>query len=401
MKKRLSIGTSIVLVLLFCIATFLITANAFQTQYDTELTELKEKADMYDKLADVYSRVDANFLKDTGDEEAEMTDAFLSAYIEGLDDRYSVYLTKDEMDAFVADTAGDLVGIGVHIAYDVDSEGIYITSVMNNSPALEAGMQAGDIIIQVGDIVLSSDTYYAALNAVKGNAGDAVSLVLKRNEETITLSVVRAAIESQSVFYEKLDNEIAYITILEFNNYTADTFKAALETAATDGCTRYIFDVRNNPGGDLSAIVSVLDRLLPEGPIINTVDKNGNTSTKSSDATCLQTPMVVLCNSNTASAGELFTAALRDYEMATLVGTTTYGKGSMQSIYTLPDGSGLKISTAYYNPPSNVSYDGIGITPDVEVVMSEEDTARFYKLTNEEDNQLQKAIEILTAENNE
>ncbi|MDD4164873.1 MAG: S41 family peptidase [Eubacteriales bacterium] len=396
MKKRISIGTSIVLVLFFCIATFLITANAFQTQHNKELACLNKKTAFYDKLSEVYDKVADSFIKDTTSE--DMTDAYLSEYIDSLGDRYSTYLAKDEMEAYTAETSGDLVGIGVHVAYDSDSGGIYISNVMKNSPALEAGIQAGDIIIQVGDIVISSDTYYEAINAVKGKAGEAVSLVIKRRSENISISVVRAEIESESVIYEKLDGNIAYVSILEFNNYTAEAFKESLENAKNDGCTKFIFDVRNNPGGDLDAIVSVLDTILPEGPIINIIDKSGNAETKNSDAAFLDYPMVVICNGNTASAGELFTAALRDYELAKIVGTTTFGKGTMQTIYSLPDGSGLKISTAYYNPPSNISYDGTGILPDFEVVMSDEDMARFYKLTKEEDNQLQKAIEIINSE---
>jgi len=398
MKKRLSIGTCIVLVLLFCIATFLITATAFQTQSNTELAELNEKADFYNKLKDVYDQVSNTYIKDA--EASDIEDAYLSAYIDSLKDPYSRYLTKEEMEAYTSDSNGDLVGIGVHVAYDNDSQGIYITSVMKDSPSLEVGIQAGDIIVQVGDIIISSETYYSAVNAVKGKEGESVNLVIKRGEERINFTVIRKSMASESVLYEKLDNEIAYISILEFNGYTADSFKEELDKAISDGCKKYIFDVRNNPGGDLKAIESVLDRLLPEGPIIKIVDKSGNVKTDDSDAACLEAPMVVLCNGNTASAGELFTAALRDYKLATLVGTTTFGKGTMQSINTLSDGSGLKLSTYYYNPPSGVSYNGIGITPDVEITMSDEDTARFYKLTNEEDNQLQKAIEIITAENN-
>ncbi|HBR30959.1 MAG TPA: hypothetical protein DD733_02635, partial [Clostridiales bacterium] len=150
MKKRISIGTSIVLVLFFCIATFLITANAFQTQHNKELACLNKKTAFYDKLSEVYDKVADSFIKDTTSE--DMTDAYLSEYIDSLGDRYSTYLAKDEMEAYTAETSGDLVGIGVHVAYDSDSGGIYISNVMKNSPALEAGIQAGDIIIQVGDI---------------------------------------------------------------------------------------------------------------------------------------------------------------------------------------------------------------------------------------------------------
>lgn len=398
MKKRISIVTSIVLVLVFCIATFLITTTAFAKRYDTELTTLYKKADFYDKLKDVHDQVSNNFIKDI--EESNFEDSYLSAYIDSLKDRYSTYLSVDEMKSYISSSSGELVGIGVHIAYDNESEGIYITGVMPNSPALKAGIATGDIIVQIEDIVLSSDTYNSALKAVKGVAGESVNLVIKRGDERKNFIVKRAKIENENVLYEKLDNSIAYIAILEFEGNASNLFKKALDNAAADGCQKYIFDVRNNLGGDLNAIVSILDMLLPEGPIINSVDKNGNTTTKSSDANCLTAPMVVLANESTASAAELFTAALRDYKIATIVGTTTFGKGIMQTITKLADGSGLKLSTSYYNPPYGENYNGVGIKPDVEIKMPDELMAKFYMLTNEEDNQLQKAIEIIKSQKN-
>ncbi|OGO86991.1 MAG: hypothetical protein A2Y15_07415 [Clostridiales bacterium GWF2_36_10] len=398
MKKRLSIGSCIVLILVFCIATFLITVNVFKNQNNTELNELYEKESFYDKLNDVYNQVSSNFINST--DEAEFEDAYLSAYIDSLEDPYSIYLTADEMESYLADNSGELVGIGVHVAYDNETEGIYITGVMQNSPALDAGIIAGDIIVKIEDIELTSDTYYSAINSVRGKTGESVDLVIKRGEQHINFSVVRTEIVNESVLYEKLDSEIAYITITEFDGNTFEQFKNALDKASNDGCIKYIFDVRNNPGGDLGSIVSVLDLLLPEGTITEIVYKDGNITKKESDAACLNAPMVVLANGNTASAGELFTAALRDYNLATIVGTTTFGKGTMQTITKLADGSGLKLSTAYYNPPKGENYNGIGITPDVEVVMSDELMARFYMLTNEEDIQLQKAIEIIKSDNN-
>ncbi len=396
MKKRFSIASCIVIVFLFCAATFLITAVAFQTQRDSRLDELQDKADFYDKLFDVYNRVNDSFLKETEKKDLEYT--YLSAYINSLDDPYSVYLTEEEMKAYLADSEGNMVGIGVHAAYDSESEGIYITGVMPDSPAFRAGMQTGDIIVQVEDIIVSQDSYYTAINAVKGAEGEPVSLVVKRDGKLFGLEIVRAAIESESVIFEKIDNEgghIAYISIIEFDGHTAEMFENALKRAEEEGCDRYIFDVRNNPGGDLNAIVSVLDLLLPEGPIINIVDKNGKVTSEESDKDFLDAPMVVLINGYTASAAELFTAALRDYELAEIVGTTTFGKGTMQTVTTLPDGSGLKLSTYYYNPPYGDNYHGVGVSPDVETIMPKELMERFYLLTNEEDNQLQKAIEII------
>ena len=167
--------------------------------------------------------------------------------------------------------------------------------------------------------------------------------------------------------------------------------------AQSEKCEKFIFDVRNNGGGYLDEILAVLDILLPEGPIINIVDKNGKTQTHNSDKNCINGETVVLCNGNTASAAELFTAALRDYELAKIVGQKTFGKGTMQTTRLLSDGSALKLSVAYYNPPSNVSYDKIGIKPDYEVTLTEYWENRYFKMPMDEDTQLQKAIELLNS----
>ncbi|MBR5286851.1 MAG: S41 family peptidase, partial [Clostridia bacterium] len=174
-------------------------------------------------------------------------------------------------------------------------------------------------------------------------------------------------------------------------------FVKIIALAQSEQCESFIFDVRNNGGGYLDEILAVLDTLLPEGPIINIVDKNGATQTHNSDANCIKGEMVVLCNGNTASAAELFTAALRDYKLAKTVGQTTFGKGTMQTTRLLSDGSALKLSVAFYNPPSNVSYDKIGIKPDYEIKLTEYWENRYFKMPIEEDTQLQKAIELLNS----
>lgn len=392
MRKRIPIGVCILVTIMSCIATYLITSIAMNSSHQQELNVLKEKASFYDKLSDVFRRVETSYIK--GTEESNMDDAYLGAYIASLDDPYSAYLTKEEMEEYLSANEGNMIGIGINAVLDDDTGGIYVARVMNGSPAQKAGLLKGDIIIQAGDLEINNN-FDEAIQVIRGNEGEAVTLKVKRDSEILEFTIVREKFPYESVIYEALDYNIAYITITEFDDKTAEAFAEALEKAKNDGCEKYLFDVRNNPGGDLNAIVAVLDKLLPEGPIINIVDRKGNTTTKRSDAACLEAPMVVLVNENTASAAELFTAALRDYKLATIVGTTTFGKGTMQTITTLPDGSGLRLSTYYYNPPFGENYNGVGITPDVVIEMPEELSKKFYKLTKEEDNQLQKAIEIL------
>ena len=210
----------------------------------------------------------------------------------------------------------------------------------------------------------------------------------------------RRKVENVSVFYRTID-DTAVIEVLQFTQTTAADFRKALEQAKKDNVKYYVFDMRNNGGGDLNAIVEVLDMLLTKGRTILTAsDKNGTVVQTFSATTkeYLNAPMAVLINGNTASAAELFTAALRDYDMAVTVGTTTYGKGEMQSLISLADGSGVRISTYFYNPPCGVNYEGIGIIPDVEIDLPEELASKYYQLTDEEDVQLQKALEAVKNE---
>jgi carboxyl-terminal processing protease len=193
--------------------------------------------------------------------------------------------------------------------------------------------------------------------------------------------------------------DIGIIRITQVAENTGENVKAAIADMTAKGAKSLIFDVRYNPGGALTGIVDTLDFLLPEGPIIRIVDKQGNVESIDSDAKQFEIPMCILTNESTASAAELFTSALKDYKLATVIGTTTYGKGTMQTVVSLPDGSGLSISYRMYNPPYSDNYEGIGVTPDIELPLAEHLLEKnFYKITDEEDNQIQMAVKILRGE---
>ena len=328
-----------------------------------------------------------------------LSDKIIEGYIEGLNDKYSRYYSIDEMSLYMDSLNSELIGIGVYIVYDDENQGIYITGLMPDSPALNAGMQIGDIITKVEDITVSSETYYEALAAVPGKEGDIRKIEIKRApdySETISMEIEIKKVTQNTVNYQMLDNNIALIKIIQFNTPTADEFKTILDKAINDGADKFIFDVRNNPGGALDSIVSVLDRILPDGPIVKIVSSDGSERViSSSSSASLDYPIVVLINNNTASAAELFSSALRDYNIATLIGETTYGKGTMQSIRYLSDGSGVSISTNMYNPPYGDNYEGIGVDPHIEVKLTPEQLANYYKLTIEEDTQIQAAIKEL------
>lgn len=414
-KRRITPFACIIISLLVCIVTFVSVYSYSEIKHKQEINEIRldstqygeysdfiglteGESEKYTKLAQMIAMIEGYYIHDY-DKSAVWENLYKSLVVSIADD-YGQYLTAEEYASLIDSADGDFVGIGVHATFDVDTEGVYIFGVIPNSPAEKAGIKKGDVIIKAEGIVSSEKTYYELLDSVRGEAGTEVSVTVLRDGEEHDFKIVRQAVASENVFYEKLDNNVAFIRILSFADETvSEEFTKKLALAQSEGCDKFVFDVRNNSGGYLGEICDVLDLLLPEGPIINIVDKDGNTKTQNSDANCIKGKMAVLCNKGTASAAELFTAALRDYKLADIIGTTTFGKGTMQTTRYLIDGSTLKLSSAFYNPPSNVSYDKIGIKPDYEIKLSEEWDVRFFKMPKEEDIQLKQALTLLNATN--
>ena len=331
------------------------TANAFLEQY-------------YDSL-------------DLADTKAT-TDALLRCYVEATGDIYSFYRTKEEYAEFEEDLSGEStsVGIGVMIQANYQDVTLEIMSVLPHTPAEEAGLKSGDFIVAVDDIKLSEVGIDAIMEAMRGEVGSTVRVTVKRGGEEITVSATRQTLNEHSVFLNIDSNKIATVQITEFNAKTFEEFKEAVDSAVAQNAKGIIFDMRNNPGGYLDAVIKAIDYVAPDGQIIctYTVGQSETTTYKSEDGHYVDLPMVVLCNYGTASAGELFTAALRDYAKAKtmsvrIVGENTYGKGIMQGSVPLYDGSVITYTMAYYNPPSGVNYDGVGIKPDVELPYGEDD----------------------------
>ncbi|MBE6648351.1 MAG: S41 family peptidase [Ruminococcaceae bacterium] len=315
-----------------------------------------------DTLLEIKKLVDNNFVDGIVYENVD--EALAEKFVEALGDKYSEYLTKDELKSYLNKVSGSFVGIGVTC---VSKNGkIYIDSVIENSPAEEAGIKGGESIVAVGDITVTEETYDDAVNAVAGEKGTFVTLKIEDADGKIrTVKVERREVVTKTVHSEMLEGNIAYIRITQFASNTADAFLKAVDTAINNGAKGFLFDVRDNSGGSLDSVVAILDRILPKGPIVNIVYGSGKNETIFSDEKCIELPMAVLVNGKTASAAELFASALRDYKIAELYGVKTYGKGYMQSIITLNDGSGLRLSVAKYNPPYGENYEGVGVAPHV------------------------------------
>lgn len=402
MSKKISLSTALILVLLAVLITFQITYLSVNNKYTHELNEILAGQQLYDKLMYVDELYKSSYIGDI--DEDKLIDGIMQGYVYGTGDKYAQYMSRDKFAEYMSDLNGDGDGIGVSVIYNADYAAIEVITVMPDSPAEKSGILPGDLIIGVNDEDVSVLGYYGAIAKVKGETGTDVKLILGRFDSTtesykpVEKSVTRGPYKSVSVMYHMYSNsDIGIIKIIEFNVTTPQQFKDAVADLQSKGAKKFVFDVRYNPGGELMSISEVLDYLLPEGPIIRAVDKSGNEDVLYSDASELVCPMAVLTNENTASAAELFTSALKDYKKAVIVGKTTYGKGTMQSLFKLQDNSAVSISVKMYSPPFSDNYEGIGIVPDIEVEMSSETAQKnIYKITDEEDTQLQAAVKALS-----
>ncbi len=405
MTKKNPVYLTVLLVALSIVLTFQITFLATEGYKDEGKTEQPQqdisKSVISDQTLNKIKEIAEQYASYYPDEiDAETVEKYLiSAIISGVGDEYGMYYDASAFDSKLEQIDGSYKGIGITAQNNSEQGTLDVTSVTKESPAEAAGILIGDKITHVdageGKLAVADIGYEKAVSLIRGEQGTYVTLTLLRGESTLDVSVMRDDIINQTVsfhMYSK-DSRIAYIRISKFEKTTVSQFESALAKAKEQGAVGYVFDVRSNPGGELGAVTKILDMLLPEGPIIRMQYKNEeNNSQIDSDATFLDAPMAVLCDSVTASAAELFCAALKDYEVATVIGTKTYGKGTMQSLIRLSDGAGLAITVAYYLPPFSDNYHGEGVEPNKTVELSGDIDGA---LTDENDNVLHAAIEAL------
>ncbi len=393
-KKILSLGVALALMLVTAALTFSITMVYSQTQFNQRVYNIKEREAMYSKIAEVDNLIRQNYIGAI--DEQKLQDSIATAFVEGVGDRYGQYLTAETYASYLSSNEGVMIGIGVTVK-QADSGYIQVVSVNPNTPAEEAGILPDDLIIQVDDLAVTQENYSEAVDKVSGEEGTTVTLVIRRGAEDLApLAVTRKRIDLTTVTYKMIADNVGYVFITGFNSNTVAQFNTALDAVMSQGAEGLVFDVRNNPGGTVSSVSKILDRLLPEGPIVSAKYKDGTVEVlATSDATEINLPMVVITNKDTASAAELFTQALKDYKKAVSVGDkTTYGKGTMQSIRKLNDGSALNITVAWYNPPKSANYDGVGVPADFEVTLSPDLVSKIAELDISEDTQLKKALEL-------
>lgn len=345
--------------------------------------------DTLEKLESLEEVIDKYYYKDEDIDVEEMTEGMYSGLVASLGDPYSVYYTAEEWKELMADTEGIYYGIGAYLQLDTATGLAKINGVIENTPAEEAGLRENDIIYQVDGEMIQGLELSEIVSRIKGEEGTAVHLTIVREGESdyLEIDVERRKIESPTVKYEMYDNGVGYIQITEFDDVTTDQFTEALAVVKGSGAKGLILDLRSNPGGSLPVVVDIARSILPKGLIVYTEDKYG----KRDEYTCdgkkeLDIPMVVLINGNSASASEILAGAIKDYDKGTLIGTTTFGKGIVQRVLPLTDGTALKLTISSYYTPKGNNIHGIGIDPDIEC---EFDSEAYYE--RGVDNQLERA----------
>ena len=324
------------------------------------------------KLRELEQLIDDKFIAES--DEKALEDAAASAMVKALGDRWSHYMSAEDMISNRNTMNSQYVGVGISISLREDGQGYDITKVEENGPAAAAGVQVGDILLGADDKTVADDGGDAVTAAVRGEKGTDVTLHLQRDGAPLSLAVTRDTVAVQVASGTMLDGQIGYVRINAFHRNCAKETVAVIDDLLNQGAAALIFDVRNNPGGYTDELVTVLDKLLPEGPVFRTESYDGATHTDYSDADCVSVPMAVLVNGDSYSAAEFFAAALQEYGVAAVVGEKTCGKGYYQCTYGFSDGSGVALSVGKYFTPNGVSLIGLGVAPDEEIAV-DEDTA--------------------------
>lgn len=341
------------------------------------------------KLNYLESLINEEYLEEK--EEDSLREGLYAGLMSGLNDPYSTYYTAEQYKELNTSNEGSYVGIGAVLHKDKDG-GAKIVQLYEGGSGEQAGLKKGDVLKAIdGEDVTEKETSDIA-SMIRESDKDSVTLTIQRDEETKEIKVEIRDVEIQTVSHEMLDDETGYIRISEFSEVTSNQYKKAFEDLQDKGMKKLVVDLRDNPGGLLTAVCDVLRQILPEGLIVYTEDKNGKKEEEKCDGKSeLAMPLAVLVNGGSASASEIFAGAVKDYGIGTIVGTTTYGKGVVQTIQPLSDGSAVKITIAKYFTPKGNDINKKGIAPDVEAELSE-DSTDWTELTHEEDTQLQAAL---------
>ena len=378
--------------------TFIITTFVLYRYFPNYIgTYNTDSISLPDYLSKIDNSIEKYYLWNDDINEEDLRDGAIKGYVSGLGDEYTQYIPASEMEEYTENLTGSFVGIGIYMIADEESDSIIVYYPIPESPAESAGIKSGDKIISVDGTKYTAEDFDTIADQIKGEEGSTVNIVVERDKKELSFDITRAKIITNPITTKKLENNIGYLKLPSFDEETADHFKEKVQELQKDGATSLIIDLRNNGGGIVDEATEIADFFLEKGKkIISTIDNNDKEEiTYSENDPIFNMKTVILVNENTASASEILTAALKDYDKATVVGTNTFGKGIIQTVFTLSDGSGLTITTAEYFTPNGENIHKVGITPDEEVNLPES-VENIYAVTEDDDTQLKKAIEILS-----
>ena len=399
--KRTAIIGLVLIILLTSGITFLVTSAVFVVAGNNSILGLPfnvsgKDGDTYDKLEEVKAIIKKNYVEPV--EDAKLMEGAVQGVAGAVGDPYTVYMEPKDYKDFMVQTQGSYAGIGVVVSADPKDNLITVVAPFEDTPGEKAGVLPGDKIVKVNGQDVWGDKLDQAVSMMKGPKNTQVTITIMREGESQMrdLSITRDIIVIKTVKHRMLAGNIGYIRITMFDEKTSKDFDIALDDLYKKNIKGLIIDVRDNPGGLLDQVVKIADRLVPKGTIVYTEDRNKDRKIEQSDAEQVKVPLAILVNGGSASASEILSGAVKDHGKGVLVGTKTFGKGLVQTIFPLKDQSAVKVTISKYYTPNGISIQGTGIQPDVPVELPEELKKTVSQIKEEEDTQLKKAIEVIT-----
>lgn len=399
MNKKISLGLTLSLIFLSVALAVTITMTVSMKIYNKIIKDVASRSNLYASVSEIDDLVRENYFGEIN--ENLLTAMMSGGYVEGVGDRYSYYMTADDYTAYKEEEKGNKGGIGIIAVYDSQNNNIYVAEVSEGSPAQLQGISKGDVITAVDSVAVSQGNYEDLMESLNGQKLTNVQVTYTHGGESKTVSVARGY-AAQTVYYS-VANNIGYIKITAFYSTTAQQLEKALKHMSSNSVSSIIFDVRNTDTGLIANAVECIDILVPvategTGALATAVDKEGNTlETFTSDSDSVNFSMAVLINGKTSGAAELFACDLRDFGMAQLIGTKTMGNGTMQKVFELSDGGAIALTVAKINPYKSESFNGKGLEPDISVELTAEQNSRLEMLSQADDAQYQKAVELLNS----
>ena len=403
-NKKNKIYKTIMLVLVVVFITFTLTTilmyNRFSQNGNIKFLMLpnSDNTDLDSAIQKVRAVIDKTYINADEIDEEKMVESAVKGYVEGLEDEYTEYMTESEWEEYQETAIGNYQGIGVYLTITQDTNEIIVIAPLTESVAEKAGIQSGDIITKINGVEYTGDQLEAATEVLHGEPGEKVQIEIKRGEEVLNFDITREVVRTSPIEIEMLENNIGYMQLLTFDEGIAEDFITKCKKLQEQGATSIILDVRFNGGGYIDGAVGILDALLPKDSVVLITNSkaHGENTRVTENGQQIDLPIVILQNQYSASSTEILTGALKDYKRATIVGTTSYGKGVLQSVYRI-DNAALKITTDEFFTPNRNIIQGVGIEPDY-VVEVEEEYVESFNIPRDKDTQLDKAIELLTQE---